>query len=287
MEYADLLPKVNEDPEHIIDDIRVFALDMDGTVYLGEQWIDGAVDFLARVRASGRKYIFLTNNSSKDAAAYVEKLEKMGLPVSREDILTSGQAMIWYLKKHFPGKRVFLLGNMTLKRDFAGAGILLDEEDPEVAVAAFDTSLTYAKLCRFCDLVRAGLPYLATHPDFNCPTQDGFVPDLGSFLELIRASAFRYPDRVIGKPNREITDYLMERLASSGMPDIERSRIAMVGDRLYTDIAAGVRGGLKTVLVLSGEADLAAAREAAKEGKEIPDLIFDSVKEIRFSEGRS
>lgn len=287
MEYADLLPKVNEDPEHIIDDIRVFALDMDGTVYLGEQWIEGAVDFLARVRESGRKYIFLTNNSSKDAAAYVEKLAKMGLPVSRGDILTSGQAMIWYLKKNFPGKRVFLLGNMTLKRDFAGAGILLDEEDPEVAVAAFDTSLTYAKLCRFCDLVRAGLPYLATHPDFNCPTQDGFVPDLGSFLELIRASAFRYPDKVIGKPNREITDYLMERLASSGMPDIQRSNIAMVGDRLYTDIAAGIRGGLKTVLVLSGEADLAAAREAAKEGKETPDLIFDSVKEIRFSEGRS
>lgn len=264
------LPKVNEDREGILAQVTCFALDMDGTIYLGEKWIDGAQEFLKSIEASGRSYVFLTNNSSKNAAVYVEKLARMGLFVGEEKIVTSGQATIYYLKQHFPGKKVFLLGNELLREEFAQAGILLEGENPEVVVTAFDTSLDYRKMCKVCDFVRAGLPYLATHPDYNCPTEDGFIPDAGAIHAFIHASAFRYPDRVIGKPNEDIIDYLTARV------NVERGKIAMVGDRLYTDIAAGRNHGLKSALVLSGEATL----EDAASSEVKPHLIFSSVREM-------
>lgn len=264
------IPEANQDKEHILDGIRCFALDMDGTIYLGEKWLDGAKEFLAQIEASGRSYIFLTNNSSRNAEAYVEKLHRMGWDIGPEKIITSGQAAIFYLKKHFAGKKVFLLGNPLLQAEFQQAGIVLEEQSPEVVVVAFDTSLDYQKMCKVCDFVRAGLPYLATHPDYNCPTETGFIPDAGAIQAFIHASAFRYPDRVIGKPNRDIIDYLAERVG------VEKADIAMVGDRLYTDIAAGRNNGLKSVLVLSGEATLADAAESDV----TPHLIFSSVREM-------
>ena len=263
-------PGINEDRESLLSQVECFALDMDGTIYLGEQWIDGAKTFLERIEASGRNYVFVTNNSSKNASVYVEKLARMGLVVGEEKIVTSGQATIYYLQKHFPDKKVFLLGNELLREEFAQAGIRLEENCPEVVVTAFDTSLDYRKMCRVCDFVRAGLPYLATHPDYNCPTEDGFIPDAGAIHAFIHASAFRYPDRVIGKPNEDIIEYLTNRVKT------ERSRIAMVGDRLYTDIAAGRNHGLKSILVLSGEASM----EDAACSEIRPHLIFSSVREM-------
>lgn len=263
-------PVLNQDNEHIIDNIRCFALDMDGTIYLGEQWIAGAQEFLKKIEESGRSYVFLTNNSSKNPAVYVEKLHRMGWNVTEDKIITSGQATIFYLQKHFPGKKVFLLGNPLLQEEFEQAGILLDDTAPEVVVTAFDTSLTYEKMCKVCDFVRAGLPYLATHPDYNCPTETGFIPDAGAIHAFIHASAFRYPDRIIGKPNSDIVDYLINRVGT------EREQIAMVGDRLYTDIAAGRNNGLKSILVLSGEAAL----EDVLSSDVLPHLIFDSVQDM-------
>lgn len=264
------LPIMNEDRENLLSQVACFALDMDGTIYLGEQWIDGAQAFLERIEATGRNYVFVTNNSSKNASVYVEKLARMGLLVGEEKIVTSGQATIYYLQKHFPGKKVFLLGNELLREEFAQAGIRLEENVPEVVVTAFDTSLDYQKMCRVCDFVRAGLPYLATHPDYNCPTENGFIPDAGAIHAFIHASAFRYPDRIIGKPNEDIIEYLTTRV------NTERSRIAMVGDRLYTDIAAGRNHGLKSILVLSGEASM----EDAERSEIKPHLLFSSVKEM-------
>ena len=264
------IPVVNEDPTGILSKVKCFALDMDGTIYLGERWIDGAKEFLERIEASGRNYVFLTNNSSKNAAVYVEKLERMGLSVGEDKIVPSGQATIHYLKRHFPGKKVFLLGNALLREEFLQAGVVLEEDNPDVVVTAFDTSLDYGKMCRVCDFVRAGLPYLATHPDYNCPTEDGFIPDAGAIHAFINASAFRYPDRVIGKPNADIIDYLTTRVNTG------RNCIAMVGDRLYTDIAAGRNHGLQSVLVLSGEASL----EDARDSEVKPHLIFSSVREM-------
>ena len=264
------IPQINQDKNGILAEIRCFALDMDGTVYLGEQWIEGAREFLHRIEETGRRYVFVTNNSSKNADVYVEKLHRMGLDVDRDRIVTSGQAMIHYLKRHFPGKKVFLLGNPLLQEEFVREGIILENERPDVVVTAFDTSLDYGKMCKVCDHVRAGLPYLATHPDYNCPTETGFIPDAGAIHDFIHASAFRFPDRVIGKPNGDIIDYLTDRVNE------KREHIAMVGDRLYTDIAAGRNNGLKSILVLSGEASL----EDVDASEVVPDLIFDSVREI-------
>ncbi|MDE6663285.1 MAG: HAD-IIA family hydrolase [Lachnospiraceae bacterium] len=264
------IPAINQDKQNIIEGIKCFALDMDGTIYLGEKWIDGAVEFLKRIEESGRKYVFLTNNSSKNPAVYVDKLHRMGLDVGEDKIITSAQATICYLQEHFSGKKVFLLGNPLLCEEFEQEGITLDDENPDVVVTAFDTSLNYDKMCKVCDFVREGLPYIATHPDYNCPTETGFIPDIGAIHAFIHASTGRNPDCIIGKPNGFIVDYLVKRM---GVP---KDEIAMAGDRLYTDIAAGVNNGLKSILVLSGEASYADAQES----EVVPHLIFESVRDI-------
>lgn len=262
------IPAVDKDTENKLKNITCFALDMDGTVYLGDQWIEGAVEFLNAIERAGKQYIFLTNNSSKGPGNYVEKLKRMGLKTDENKIVTSGQATIDYLKTNFPNKRVYLLGNELLTKEFEEEGILLDDKTPEIVVTGFDTSLNYQKMCKVCDFVRSGLPYIATHPDYNCPTETGFIPDAGAIHAFIHASAFRYPDHVIGKPSGDIMDYLAKRAG------VSKSQTAMVGDRLYTDVAAGVNNGYMGILVLSGEAALKDAEEA----EITPDLIFTSVK---------
>ncbi|MDQ0204621.1 HAD-IIA family hydrolase [Pectinatus haikarae] len=265
-----MFANTNEDKNNILKNIDCFALDMDGTIYLDDHWIDGAKDFLKKIEASGRKYIFLTNNSSKNPKNYVDKLHKMGLDVDLDKIVTSGQATVYYLQQNYPGKKVFLLGNDLLKEEFEEGGILLDDKTPDMVVTAFDTSLNYEKMCKVCDFVRAGLPYIATHPDYNCPTKTGFIPDAGAIHAFINASAFRNPDRIIGKPNTDIIKYLLSRLHTSA------DKVIMVGDRLYTDIAAGKNNGLYSMLVLSGETKL----EDVESSEVKPHLIFDSVKEV-------
>ncbi len=264
------IPDANIDIEGKLKEITCFALDMDGTVYLGNKWIEGARDFLDAVERAGKQYVFLTNNSSKGPDNYIEKLGKMGLTVDSSKIVTSGQATIDYLKRHYGGKRVFLLGNELLTREFIEEGICLDDKEPEVVVTGFDTSLTYEKMCKVCDLVRSGLPYIATHPDYNCPTETGFIPDVGAIHAFIHASAFRYPDHVVGKPSGDIMDYLARRAG------VLKEQTAMVGDRLYTDVAAGVNNGYTGILVLSGEATM----KDVETSEVTPHLIFDSVKEM-------
>lgn len=262
---------VNFDREGLIPNIQNFALDMDGTVYLDETWIDGAREFLSRIEQTGRKYCFMTNNSSKNAEAYIDKLHRMGLDIDPEkQLVTSGHATIVYLNKQFPGKKVYLFGNRVLMDEFEAAGIVLEEDHPDVVVTAFDTSFTWTKLCRLCDFIRAGIPYIGTHPDYNCPTKTGFVPDIGALFAYVQASAGRMPDKIVGKPNREIIDYMLNVMGA------EPKSTAVVGDRLYTDVQSGISNGLYGILVLSGEVQLADLPDAGV----TPHLIFDSVKEI-------
>lgn len=263
--------RVNQDPEGILRGIRNFCLDMDGTVYLDSVWIDGAADFLAKLTASGRKYCFMTNNSSKSAGIYVEKLMNMGLTIDPEkQLITSGHATVRYLQRVFPGKRVYLFGNPMVKMEFEKRGILIDEENPEVVVTSFCTSFHYRDLCRLCDLVREGLPYVATHPDFNCPTKTGFIPDIGSLSAYVEASTGRRPDQVVGKPEAEIIEYALEMLGA------RKEETCVIGDRLYTDVKSGVNNGLTGIFVLSGEANL----EDIPFSDVRPHLVFDSVKEM-------
>ncbi len=250
--------------------VRCFLLDLDGTFYLGERLLEGALEFIAVLHQQGCEYLFLTNNSSKDSQQYVEKLTRLGLPVSRNKVLTSGEATAMHVQSEKPGARVYVVGTSALENEFRGRGLLLTDETPDFAVLGFDTTLTYAKLWKLCDLVRAGVPYLATHPDYNCPTETGFMPDIGATLAFVKASTGRGPDLIVGKPNRLFVEKAAER---TGVPV---SAMCMIGDRLYTDIALGERAGIPTILVLSGETQ---ADEVASSPYQ-PSYIFPNIQGV-------
>ncbi len=237
-----------------IKNTRLFLLDMDGTFYLGETLLPGALEFLALCRETGRQFAFLTNNSSRSKADYVARLRGFGAQVTERDVFTSGDATLLYLAEHGFPKEILLIGTPSLEEQFRGAGYTVRAERPGTVVLGFDTTITYEKLTLLCDAVRTGLPYIATHPDLNCPVAGGFLPDIGAVIAFVKASTGREPDAVIGKPNAYIARAAAQKYGAA-LEDM-----CMVGDRLYTDIALGACG-CGTALVLCGEttpADLAA-----------------------------
>ncbi len=250
--------------------IKTFLLDMDGTFYLGRQLIDGSLDFIDRVLASGRDYLFLTNNSSHNANFYLEKLARMGLKTDRSHILTSGEATCEKLRELYPDKKCFLLGNEYLRAEFDEAGIAVDQADPDIVVVGFDTTLDYQKMWDVCNFVRAGLPYVATHPDYNCPTETGFMPDIGAIMDFIFASTGRRPDLIVGKPYVGIVEAVRRRTG------LEVNELAMVGDRLYTDIETGLRCGMLSILVMTGET----TEEMLAKSDTKPDLKFGRLSDM-------
>ena len=230
---------------------KLFLLDLDGTVYLEEELLPGAAEFLAWVRETGGAYRFLTNNSSRGVDAGLEKMHRLGIPAKREEFLTAVEATVHYLKTNrSTGDVYYAVGTESFCRQIAAAGFDVrqtPEEDVTVLLVSFDTTLTYQKVEDACRLLARGVDYLATNPDLACPTLFGFVPDCGAICGLIEAATGRKP-LFIGKP-----DPTMIRLAweQTGYGPEET---LMVGDRLYTDIACGVNAGTDTVLVLTGEA---------------------------------
>lgn len=250
--------------------LRCFLLDMDGTFYLGSRILPGSLDFLRYLQETERDYLFLTNNSSRSAGYYAEKLSRMGLPSKPSDILTSGEATALYLQAERPAARIYLLGTADLEAEFRRYGFTLTDNQPDYVVLGFDMTLTYEKLVTACDLIRSGAPFIATHPDLNCPTETGYIPDCGAMIALVTASTGVVP-KIIGKPNREIIDALFAKKANA--PE----EMAMVGDRLYTDIATGKNAGITTILVLSGEtkeSDLPAATIR-------PDYVYAGLGELK------
>jgi len=233
-------------PEPLLQ-VKCFLLDMDGTFNLGDELIEGSLYFIDTLNELGLDYLFLTNNSSKHRGIYAEKITRLGLPVTEEKVFTAGEATALYLAREHPSAKVYVVGTPALEEEFRGHGFQLEENDPQLVVLGFDTTLTYQKLWKLCDFARAGLPYIATHPDFNCPTQTGYMPDIGAMIAFVRAATGRDPDLVVGKPNRMIVDAVSQKYGWS-IPEM-----AMVGDRLYTDIALGQTSGITTCLVLSGE----------------------------------
>lgn len=250
-------------------DAKCFLFDMDGTVYLGDHLLPGAKEIIAYLEHSGIRYYFLTNNSSRSRLDYVKKLADFGLHVPLEKIFSSGEATAAYLQKQHPGARVYLVGTPSLEGEFTEFGINLVETEPDVVVLGFDTTLTYEKIWNLCSFVREGLPYIATHPDINCPTLDGVMPDIGSIMALVLASTGREPDVIVGKPHQPMVEVI---LAKTGLSAAE---IVMVGDRLYTDIALG-QSGLTTVLVLSGETK----RQVLDGAKYQPDFIARDLEDL-------
>lgn len=248
---------------------ELFVLDMDGTFYLGDRILPGAADFLRAVSDAGKQYLFFTNNSSRSPRDYMAKLANMGCPITREQIMTSGDVTIRYLLTHYAGKTVYLVGTPPLVESFRQAGIPLVEENPDIVVVGFDTTLTYQKLSNACTFIRQGSLFLATHLDINCPTETGFIPDCGSFCAAISLSTGCHP-RYLGKPFAETVDMILNK---TGIP---RDRIAFVGDRLYTDVATGVKNGATGILVLTGET----RPEDVPSSEVQPDAVFDSLGEM-------
>lgn len=250
-------------------DFKCYLLDMDGTLYLGGKLIDGAAQAVAEMRRRGR-VLFLTNNSSASRASYALRLRALGIDAVKDDVFTAGNAAISLLNERFAGQRVYLLGTDVLKEEFREGGINLTENNPQVVVVGFDTSLTYDKLSKTCAFVRDGLPFIATHPDFNCPVLNGYIPDVGSFLALIEASSNRRPDFICGKP------YSVMAKALKAAADFKADEAVVVGDRLYTDMQFAANNGFCSVLVLSGEAD---KKSLEKSGLKV-DRVIDSIADF-------
>ena len=249
---------------------RLFLLDMDGTIYLDEALFPGTRPFLETVRAAGGRYLFLTNNSSKSVDAYIAKLARLGIPSGREDFLTSVDALIAHLAARQPRyHKCYVFGTASFRSQLAGAGAAVTdrlEEDVDCLLVGFDTELTFQKLEDACILLGRGVDFIATNPDWVCPTWYGSVPDCGSVGEMLFRAAGRRP-LVIGKPEPAMVRLALERTGFA--PD----QAVMVGDRLYTDIAAGVNAGIDTAFVLSGEG----TREDLADSPVKPAWVFEDV----------
>ena len=254
--------------------IRHVALDMDGTIYMGMSLFDYTIPFLNSLKEMGITYSFLTNNPSTSIPDYLKKLKGMGIEATEEEMYTTALATIDYIKTNFPeARRLFLLGTPSMISEFEKAGFesVADsaEEKPDVLVVAFDKTLEYSRLCRAAYWAQQGLPYIATNPDRVCPTdQPTVLVDCGSICKCIEHATGRQPDIVLGKPDPNMLTGVQARYG------VKPEEVAMVGDRIYTDIEMAHNAGAFGVLVLSGETTLQIADEAPRQ----PDLIADSIE---------
>ncbi len=258
----------------ILNEKELYIFDMDGTIYLGYNVFPFAIRFINNLRAAGKRVLFFTNNASHTSDFYVQKLSKLGFSPTREEIMTSGDVTIEFLRRHRDGKSVYLVGTDELVESFKDAGINMltgDEEKADIVVTSFDTTMTYKKMDDACRLVRGGAEYLSTHPDFNCPTETGFIPDSGAIAAFVTASTGKTPT-YFGKPYKETVEMISEATG------VSVDKMCIFGDRLYTDIALGKKHGVTAVLVYSGETtpeDVEAATVAEK-----PDYAFPSLDEV-------
>lgn len=251
---------------------KLFLLDMDGTIYLGDGLFDGTLDFLRRVRGQGGRYLFATNNSSRGVNAYVERLRRMGIDAVADDFLTSTDALIWYLRGKYDKALIYAFGTKTFREQLIDAGFHITdklEEGISLLVCGFDTELTFQKLEDACILLGRGVDFVATNPDWVCPTTWGSVPDCGSVCEMLFRATGRRP-KFIGKPQPEMVLLSMERCGCT------REETVLIGDRVYTDIACGVNAGVDTAFVLSGEGVV----EDIEKYQVTPTGIYQNIREI-------
>lgn len=250
--------------------IKCFILDMDGTIYLGDQLFSFTKDFLKKVEETGRKYYFFTNNSSKSLEAYIKKLEKLGIMIHPEQMMISSHVIIQYLKQNYNGKSIYVVGTPSLIQEFRKYNINLTDENPDIVVLGFDTTLTYEKISKACHYIRNGCIYFGINPDLNCPVEENnYIPDCGSMAKLIEASTGRLPI-FFGKPSKYTLDYIIEKTK------YQPEEIAIVGDRLYTDIAVADASPVTSILVLSGES----TEEDVRKSDVKPDFILKDLSKI-------
>jgi len=252
-----------------MDDISGIMIDMDGTVYKGSEVIEGAPEFVERVKRKGIPFVFLTNNSASGRKHYLNKLKKMGFDVTIDNILTSATATFRYIAKHHGGASVYPVGTPKFIEEAKAAGIRIVDEDPDMVLLAFDTTITYEKINKAYNFIKKGAEFIATHPDDLCPTEDGYDVDIGPFIRFLE-SMTGVKATVIGKPNR-----LMIEMAADNM-SVRKEGLVMIGDRLYTDIKMASDNKIRSILVLSGETN----REDLEHSDVHPSEVAGSVDEL-------
>ena len=256
--------------------IKHVALDMDGTIYMGTHLFPFTIPFLEKLTSMGITYSFLTNNPSKSIDDYLLKLKKMGINATEEEIYNTTIATIDYIKAHYPSaKRLFLLGTPSMISQFEKAGFISTADDaedvPDIIVAAFDMTLNYSRLCRAAWWISQNIPYIATNPDKVCPTNEKTIlVDCGSICKCLESATGRTPDITLGKPDPNMLVGIQQQ------KNLNPEQIAMVGDRIYTDIAMAHNANAFGCLVLSGETTLEVAKAAPRQ----PDLIAENIKEL-------
>ncbi|MGE3062505.1 MAG: HAD-IIA family hydrolase [bacterium] len=228
-----------------LKEIKLFFFDMDGTLYLGENLIDGAVEFVAKLKERGIGRVFLSNNSSKNRKEYLKKLTRMGFECVENDIFTSLNATILKLKRE--GVRtIYPLGTPSFEEELLDNGFKFSKENPDTVLLGFDKTLTYEKIDNAYQLLIKNVRFVATHPDITCPTENGYIPDIGGFISMFEKLTGRLPE-IVGKPNTCMVLSIMEHFG------LKPQECAMVGDRLYTDMRMAIDATMKSILVLSGE----------------------------------
>ncbi len=252
-----------------LDGIDAIFLDLDGTIYLGGEPIEGALDFLERLKQRGIRRFFLSNNSSKSVSQYLEKLTSMGIPATKQDILLSTHDLLSWLKEEGITE-TYLVGTEGMREMLEDDGIRTRAQSPQYVVLGYDTEINYEKLSTASIHLHRGVPMVASHPDIVCPSPDGGLPDTGAYIDLFEATTGVRPVHICGKPNPGM---ILHKVVELGLrPD----NCAMVGDRLYTDIEMAERSGVHGILVLSGEATMSDASDATQK----PSLIVDSVASL-------
>ena len=258
--------------KELLSNIKLFLFDMDGTLYLGDILYDFTNELLSEIKKSGGRYMFMTNNSSKSVEAYIQKLDKLGIKAVKEDFITSSQATAFYLKKNHPTATLYVCGTKSLKDELIGEGFKITEnvDETECIVMGFDTELTFQKLHDVSFMLcTRDLPYIATNPDYVCPTEFGSVPDCGSVCDMIYNATGKRPV-VIGKPEALMPQLAMERTGYG------KQETAVIGDRIYTDIKSGINAGTVSVLVMSGET----TQQILDESPDKPDIVLKDAGEI-------
>jgi 4-nitrophenyl phosphatase/NagD protein len=256
-----------------LDGIKAVFLDLDGTIYLGRNLIDGSLDFLHRCDEQGVQRFFLSNNSSRSVLQYVKKLEGMGIPATVDDVLLSTHDCIAWLHQNNVTK-TYCVGTEGMCQMLESEGISTRSLKPQYVVLGYDTEATYEKLETASIHLHAGVPLMASHPDMVCPSPEGGLPDVGAFLALFKATTGAEPVHISGKPNAGMIIHRIEALG------LEPEECAMVGDRLYTDIAMANRAGCMAILVLSGEATMDDVNQLTEGAEQMPSLIVDSVDSL-------
>jgi HAD superfamily hydrolase (TIGR01450 family) len=258
---------------HQLKNIKHFCLDLDGTLYLGSRLFDFTLPFLATLGELGIGHTFFTNNSSRSTRQYIEKLNKLGIDATEQDLFSSTHCTFDYLRdKHPAAKRAFILGTPALREEFVEHGYVSTKDDPDdepdLVVVGFDPMLAFERVCRAAWWLRKGKPFIATHPDRTCPTdQPTVLVDCGSVCRMLVHATGREPDAVMGKPNPRMLAGVMRR------HNLRPDQLATVGDRLSTDVAMARGAGAMGILVLSGEAT---ARQA-KAADPPPDFVVENV----------